>query len=399
MSDILMRESLRWFGPKDPVSLSDIRQCGAGAVITSLHEIPYGELWSVDAIHARKAMIERAGLSWAAVESVPVHEDIKTRTGRFAEYIDNYKQTLRNLAACGIKDVIYNFMPVLDWVRTDICHKLPDGTECMHYDPVKFAAFELYFLKRPEAAGESSADQLAKAKAFYESLSREQAASFERTIIDVFPGCKLGLGIEDIRAMLAKYDNISPEKLKEHLRLFLREVGPVADELGTRLSIHADDPPFSIMGLPRIVSSDTDLSDIIAMYDGPSNGLCFCCGSLSPRKGNDICAMIAKYADRINIAHLRNTQINEDGTFYEADHLHGSIDMYAAVLLLLEEMNRRRDAGRADWQIIFRPDHGHNMLDDIGKTGFITPGYTAIGRLKGLSEIRGLQLGISKSIF
>ena len=399
MNDILMTETFRWYGPNDRVTLSEIRQCGCEGVITSLHHIPYGDVWTREEIKKRKDMVDAAGLKWVAVESVPVHEDIKTRTGNFEKYIENYKISIENLGAEGLEVVIYNFMPVLDWVRTNVHYKLPDGTECLHYDPVRFAAFEIYFLKRKGAEADYSPLQLEKAKEFYDSMSQQEKDEFEKSIIDVFPGCKMGLGIEDVRAMLAKYDNIDADKLKEHLSLFLNAVCPVADKANVRLAIHPDDPPFSIMGLPRIVSNENDIQQIVAMYDKPSNGLCFCTGSYSPRGDNDIVNMIKRWGHRINVMHLRSTQRCEDGCFYEADHLGGSVDMYGAIRAVLEEMAKRKAAGRKDWKLSFRPDHGHTMLDDLNKPQIDNPGYTAIGRLRGLSEIRGLQLGISRSIF
>lgn len=393
----LMEECMRWYGPDDPVSLNYIRQSGASGVYTSLHEIPYGELWPRASIRRRRETIERAGMRWVAVESVPVHEQIKTRSGDYRRYLDNYKETLVNLGAEGIDLVIYNFMPVLDWVRTDLAYRLEDGTECLHFDPAKFAAFERHILKRPGAENDYSAEQLKAADLFYASLDADGKTQFAQTIIDVFPGCKLGLSIEDIREMLSRYKNIDRARLKEHLRLFLQEVVPVAEEAGIRLAIHPDDPPYSIMGLPRIMSCEEDVADLLQMVDSPANGLCFCTGSFSPRADNDLPGMIRRHGHRIQCAHLRSTQRHEDGSFYEADHLGGSIDMYAIVAALIDEMRRRRADDAGSWRIPFRPDHGHTMLDDLAKPMPANPGYTAIGRLRGLAEIRGLQLGISRS--
>lgn len=396
--NILMEESMRWYGPDDTVSLQFIRQAGATGIYTSLHQIPYGEVWPLQSIQERKKMIEEAGLRWVAVESVPVHEDIKTRRGDYLRYIDNYQQTLKHLGAEGIDLVIYNFMPVLDWVRTDLAYKLEDGAECLYFDPVQFAAFEIYLLQRDGAEKDYNEAQLIAAKVFFDGLSEKEKKEFERSLIDVFPGCKMGLSIEDVRTMLGAYRDIDRGQLKENLRLFLNEVVPVAEAAGVRMAIHPDDPPYSIMGLPRIVSCEEDVRDLLAMVDSQANGLCFCTGSYSPRPDNDLPGMIERYGDRIHCAHLRSTQRNPDGSFYEAQHLGGSVDMYQVVKALIEEMQKRKKNGREDWQLAFRPDHGHTMLDDLEKPPAANPGYSAIGRLRGLAEIRGLQLGIARSL-
>ena len=393
-----MEECFRWYGPSDPVSLQYIIQAGATAVFTSLHHIPYGEVWPREEIRKRLDILSEAGLRWAAVESVPIHEDIKTRTGAYKRYIENYKTCIRNLAAEGVEVVIYNFMPVLDWVRTDLRHKLEDGTECLHFDPVRFAAFEIYLLKRKGAEKDYTADQLRKAEAFWNSLDEPARKDFEYSLIDVFPGCKMGYTAQDINKMLSAYQGIDKAKLKEHYKLFLQEIVPVAEEVGVRLAVHPDDPPFSIMGLPRIVSCEKDLEDILAMVDSPANGLCLCSGSLSPRAENDIPGIIGRLGSRINALHLRSTQRHEDGSFYEANHLEGSIDMYAIVKAVLIEQQKRKDDGRADWQLSFRPDHGHTMMDDLAKPPTPNPGYSCIGRMRGLAELRGLQLGIARSL-
>ncbi|MES2440172.1 MAG: mannonate dehydratase [Verrucomicrobiota bacterium] len=390
----LLEEGFRWFGPGDPVPLAFIRQAGATAVFTSLHQIPYGEVWPREAIRERKEMIEAAGLRWTAVESVPVHEDIKTGRGDPARLFENYNNTLRNLAAEGIRTVIYNFMPVLDWVRTDMRWILPDGSESMHYDPVRFAAFEIHALKRAAAEADYTPEQVRKAAEWWESLDEAAREAFIRSIIDVFPGVKWALSLDDIRAMLAKYDGLGEEGLRENLAMFLQAVIPVAEEVGVRMAIHPDDPPFSVLGLPRIVSTASDIKAIFQMADRPANGLCFCTGSFSARADNDLPAMVRNLGARIHAVHLRNTQRNPDGSFYEADHLTGSVDMPAVVRNLLDEQDRRRAEGRADWQLLLRPDHGHTMMDDLTKPAGITPGYSCIGRMRGLSEIRGLMLGL-----
>ena len=398
MMTLSMEESMRWYGPDDPVLIQYIRQAGATGVYTSLHQIPYGEIWPCEAIRERRKLLENAGLRWVAVESVPVHENIKTRTGDCLRHIENYRQTLINLGAEGIDLVIYNFMPVLDWVRTDLAYKLEDGSECLYFDPVQFAAFEIYLLRRKGAENDYTAPQLLAAKIFFDSLNEEKKVQFERSIIDVFPGRKMGLSIDDVRKMLSAYDYIDKAKLKEHYYLFLKEVLPVAEAAGVRMAVHPDDPPFPIMGLPRIVSCEEDVKDLLHAVDSPANGLCFCTGSFSPRADNDLPSMIRRYGSRIHCAHLRSTQRNPDGSFYEADHLGGSVDMYQVVRELLLEMQTRRVAGRKDWRLPFRPDHGHTMLDDLQKEAPDNPGYSAIGRLRGLAEIRGLQLGIARGM-
>lgn len=396
---IRMKETFRWFGPADPVSLDYIRQCGCEGVITSLHHIPYGDAWSREEIAVRKKALAEYGLEWTAVESVPVSEDIKTRSGNFLQHIENYKTTLRNLADAGVNLVIYNFMPVLDWVRTDMAYRLPDGTECLHYDPVRFAAFEIYLLQRPGAEKDYTPEQLQKAEQFFRSLRSEaEVKAFEKTIIDVFPGVSLGLSLDDIRRMLAKYAAIDRAKLQEHLKLFLQEVIPVCEQTGIRMAMHPDDPPFSILGLPRILSCEADVQALLSMVDSPANGVCCCTGSFSARGDNDLPGMIRRHGSRFHVFHLRSTLRNEDGSFYEAPHLGGSVDMYAVVKEILLEMSRRKEAGRPDWRLAFRPDHGLTMLDDLKKPPLKTPGYHCIGRMRGLSEIRGLQMGIARSL-
>ena len=389
-----MKEGFRWFGPGDPVPLSYIRQAGASAVFTSLHQIRYGEVWPREAIRERKRLIADAGLDWTVVESVPVHEDIKTGRGELARWFANYQKSLRNLAAEGIHTVIYNFMPVLDWVRTDMRWVMPDGSESMHYDPVRFAAFEVHALQRAGAGADYTEDQLGRAADWWESLDGAARDEFVRTIIDVFPGVKWAHSLDDIRAMLAKYDGISADRPRENLARFLEAVIPVAEEVGVRMAIHPDDPPFPVLGLPRIVSTAGDVASIFRMAESPANGLCFCTGSFSARADNDLPGMVGKFAPRIHAAHLRSTQRLADGSFYEADHLTGSVDMPAVVRNLLDDQDRRRGEGRDDWQITLRPDHGHTMMDDLAKPAGITPGYSCIGRMRGLAELRGLMLGL-----
>lgn len=396
---MLMEQTMRWFGPADPVSLMDIRQAGATGVISSLHEIPYGEIWPIEEIIQRKRIIEDAGLVWSVVESVPVHEAIKTRTGRFMEYIGNYKKTIQNLARHDIHRIVYNFMPVLDWIRTDLWYRLPDGAHTIRFDAAQFAAFELYILGRAGAREDYTPDQLACAESFFRSLDDKGRHDFEMTIVDNFPGCKKGeTTLHDIREMLARYEGVDRDRLKEHLRLFLDEVLPVAEECGSVLMIHPDDPPFHVLGLPRILSTQEDIDDLLAMNPSPANGVCFCAGSFSARAENDLVAMFKRCAHRVWFAHLRSTQQEPDGSFYEAAHLEGSVDMYRLMKALVEEQLRRKAAGDPRWRISVRPDHGFTMLDDILKRINPNPGYSCIGRLKGLAELRGLELGIARAL-
>ncbi|MGN6369432.1 MAG: mannonate dehydratase [Phycisphaerae bacterium] len=397
MTQLLPQESLRWFGPNDPVPLAHLRQSGATHVFTALHQIPYGEVWPRDAIRERKHLIEAAGLRWNVVESLPIHEDIKTGRGDLKSLFQNYTTSMQNLAAEAddstheLRTIIYNFMPVLDWIRTDMQHTLPDGSRCMHYDPVKFAAFELFALNRPAARNDFTEDQLAKADNWWHALPDPEKKAFIQNIIDVFPGQKWGLSLDHIRAMLARYDNFTPDHLLNNLARFLEAVIPTAEKLGIHLAIHPDDPPFPVLGLPRIVSTAPQLRAILNRVNSPHNGICFCTGSLSARPDNDLPQMFREFAPRIHVLHLRSTQRLPDGSFYEADHLAGSANISALAKDILAEQNRRHAP------LPFRPDHGHVMLDDLQKTECVTPGYSAIGRLRGLAELRGLFLGLSQS--
>ncbi len=390
----LPEEAFRWFGPADPVPLAHIRQAGASAIFSSLHQIPYGELWPREAIRERRETIEAAGLRWSVVESVPVHEDIKTGRGDLARLFHNYRETLRHLAAEGITTVVYNFMPVLDWVRTEMRHVLPDGSECLLFNPARFSAFELHALRRPGAEADYTAEQVERGTAWWKGLDDTARDRFVRSIIDVFPGVKWGLSLDAIRAMLARYEGIGTEQLTKNLTRFLEAVIPTAAGLGVRMAIHPDDPPFPVLGLPRIVSTEAQIATLFTAVDDSANGLCYCTGSLSARPDNDLPGMARRFASRIHAAHLRSTQRLPDGTFFEADHLAGSVDMPAVARVLLDEQARRRSVGRADWRLPFRPDHGHVMMDDLGKPDGITPGYSCIGRMRGLAELRGLMLGL-----
>jgi mannonate dehydratase len=386
----LLGESFRWFGPNDPVPLSHIRQAGAESVFTALHEIPYGEAWPREAIRKRKEVISEAGLLWSVVESVPVHEDIKTANGELKGLFDNYTATLRNLSAEGVTTVIYNFMPVLDWVRTDMAHVLPDGAQCLRFDPAHFAAFDMFGLQRCGSNDDYDDETRFRAADWWARLDEHSRHSFIRTIIDVFPGVKLNLSLDDVQAMLARYTGVDADILRINFARFLEAVVPVAEQVGVRLAVHPDDPPFPLLGLPRIVSTASDIEKILSMVDSPANGLCFCTGSLGARMDNDLRAMARRFAPRIHAAHLRSTQREPDGSFYEADHLKGSTDMPAIVRALLDEQDRRAP----DDRLWFRPDHGHTMMDDLEKPPFPNPGYSAIGRMRGLAEIRGLMFGL-----
>lgn len=377
---------MRWFGPDDPVPLSFLRQAGASGVFSSLHQIPYGEAWPRDAIRERKKRIESAGLRWTVVESVPVHEDIKTGRGDLDRWFANYATSLRHLADEGLRTVVYNFMPALDWVRTDMAHTLPDGSRSMRFDPVHFAAFDLHALQRAGATDDHPADVRGRAAAWWDSLDDPARERFVASVIDVFPGVKWGLSLGDIRTMLARYDGIGEIELRANLGRFLEAVLPVAEETGIRLAIHPDDPPFPVLGLPRIVSTADQLAAILDLADSPAHGLCFCTGSLGARSDNDLPAMAERFADRIHALHLRSTRLFPDGSFHEAAHLEGSTDLAAVLRAFL--------AVRGEAEVPFRPDHGLVMMDDLAKPEGITPGYSAIGRMKGLAEIRGLLRAI-----
>jgi mannonate dehydratase len=394
----LMEEAMRWFGPADSVTLNEIRQTGATAIFSALHEIPYGEAWPAELIEQRQAEIAAAGLVWRVVESVPVYESIKTRTGDFEQHIENYRVTIERLGAAGIRVVIYNFMPVMDWVRTDLHHRLPDGSEALLYDPIKFAAFDLFALRREGAEADWPVELRAQAEDFWKGQTAAAREAFTKQTLDLFPGVRLGLTVEDFRAMLARYREIDAAKLKENLRLFLEAIVPTAERACVRLAIHPDDPPFSVLGLPRIVSTEQDLREILALIDSPANGLCYCTGSLGARADNDLAGIVRRLGRHIHVVHLRSVQREPNGIFYEANHLEGSIDLPAVVEALLSQQAWRRRAGRTDSQLPLRPDHGHMMLEDFKRAAPACPGYPIIGRLRGLAELRGLQRGISRML-
>lgn len=392
-----MTQTWRWYGPKDPVSLSDVRQAGATGIVNALHHIPNGDIWSVEEIQKRKDEIEKAGLTWDVVESLPVHEKIKTRTSDFQQIIENYKVSMENLASCGVYVICYNFMPILDWTRTRLDMPLEDGSLALEFNASELRVFDLHILNRVGAEKDYSAEEIVQAKNQFASLSPSDIQRISDNMLKGLPGSEEGYSMEEFKAMLDTYKGIDADQLRSHLVQFLAEIIPLAEKLGIRMCIHPDDPPFTLLGLPRVVSTREDYQYIFDQVPPLSNGITFCTGSLGVRADNDLPAIFDAFADRVHFLHLRSTKRDAEGNFYEADHLTGDVDMFEIITRVIKEQRHRYAEKREDASIPMRPDHGHQMLDDLVKPK-INPGYSAIGRLKGLAELRGLEWGINKMV-
>lgn len=392
-----LEQTFRWFGPSDPVTLAAIRQTGATGIVTALHHIECGEVWSNDEINTRKDTINKAGLDWSVVESVNIHESIKTASKERDENIEKYITTLRNLAKAGLGTVCYNFMPVLDWTRTNLDYRLPNNASALRYHAPAVAAFDLYILEREDAFNEFTPAQQQAAKAYLDSITADEKKYLTNTIMAGLPGTDEVFTVAEFKEHLQKYAQTDAQILKQNLAYFLQAITPYAEQLGIKMCIHPDDPPFPILGLPRVVSTEKDLADVVSFCPSPSNGITFCTGSLGARPDNDLPGMVSRLGEHIHFLHLRNVQREPDGSFYEADHLGGSTDMYAVMKNVIIEQKKRADAGREDIAIPMRPDHGHKILDDVNYNTY--PGYSVIGRLKGLAELRGLELGIKRTLY